>query len=80
MSDEEYALLMEVLLRQAPDLAAFVQRTGTMQLSRENILRVLDVLGWELCETGFDDQDEPNRRGQILEELIGRFSLAAQKS
>src|SRR5512135_924622 len=71
--------LREALQDRQPDLLGRLSGDGVVELNREALLRVLDALGAEFCETGLDDHDEPNARGHLLEDLIGMFCLAAQE-
>ena len=43
---------------------------STNSISEEHKLRLLDALSDEFCETGLQEDWEPNRRGLLIESLI----------
>jgi hypothetical protein len=47
-----------------------------LNLSEGIIVRVLDFLGDELAQNGFNEDDEPNEFGVRIENLIDKFSKA----
>ena len=63
------ALLMEVVRKRHPDLAAIVE-TDVNAVSVDDRLELRESLADELCDTGLRDDDEPNDRGHQIESLI----------
>ena len=48
--------------------------TVKLKVDRDIIGRILDFLGNDLTSIGFDENDEPNEYGIMLENLIDKFS------
>lgn len=73
-------LLQEVVDRHCPRLAPMLPRllsvprpAATMtEAEREELINAIDS---EFCDTGLADDDEPNARGLLLEELRKHFLM-----
>lgn len=71
-------LLLEILKRHGPELAAVFQQPDGPNLKSDDILMALDCVTAELCASGLREDDEPNEYGLLLEDLIGELSLELQ--
>lgn len=76
---ELQTILAEVLSRHAPELSQVVKVTRLQNLSEPQRERLREALEWEFCETGLTRDDVPNRRGQLLEQLIALLPLRQQE-
>jgi hypothetical protein len=69
-----FGLLREVIEKRAPELLPAL-REGSEVVIREDQKRVVqELIGDEFAETGLRDNQEPNDRGLVLENLIDVFS------
>lgn len=69
LSPKMIELLMEAVSKHRPDLVGlFTSQNIELNDSQRDELR--QALTDELCETGFREDDEPNERGRLLEDLI----------
>ena len=66
-------LLSEAVTKHRPDLTDLLSVLPNEELSEDQREELRQAVADELCETGFREDDEPNRRGLILEELIDRL-------
>ncbi|MGH9908104.1 MAG: hypothetical protein ACRD8U_21240 [Pyrinomonadaceae bacterium] len=65
-------LLTEVISKRAPHLLGLLaQPHGSLTDSQRDELR--EIVADEFVETGLRENDEPNKRGLLLEEIIGRL-------
>ena len=67
------ALLSEVVWKRNPDMIGIVasfQNVGLTETQREELRQTLTD---ELIDTGLRENDEPNERGLLLEELIDKL-------
>jgi hypothetical protein len=67
------ALLSEVVWKRNPEMIGIVasfQNVGLTDNQREDLRQALTD---ELMETGLREDDEPNERGLLLEELIDKL-------
>lgn len=69
----EEGLLRQLVSHRAPDLAPLVGLLGEAPLSVEQREDLRDVLLREMLERGLDENDEPNRYGSLLDDMIGRL-------
>ena len=67
------ALLSEVLWKRDPSMIGVVASLQDVQLSDDQREELRQAVTDELIETGLRDDDEPNERGLLLEELIDRL-------
>jgi hypothetical protein len=63
-------LLREVMAKYQPAMLSRLSPTGELSLAIEQREPLRNSLASELCETGLWPDDEPNDRGNALEELI----------
>lgn len=66
-------LLSEVLWKRDPSMIGVVASLQEVQLSEDQREELRQAITDELMETGLRDDDEPNERGLMLEELIDRL-------
>ena len=66
-------LLIEVVEKHRPDMRRLIT-SETFEVSDSELDELFDIAGNEFMETGLKKNDEPNERGLILEDLIGRLS------
>jgi hypothetical protein len=67
------ALLSEVLWKRDPSLVGVVASLQDIQLTADQREELRQMVTDELMETGLRDDDEPNERGLLLEDLIDRL-------
>ena len=67
------ALLSEVIWKRDPNLIGPVSSLQDVQLTHDQREELRQAVTDELIETGLRDDDEPNERGLLLEELIDRL-------
>ncbi len=66
-------LLTEVIKKHRPDMLNLVTSSQDIELTDTELDEIFDIVGNEFCETGLKINDEPNERGLLLEDLIGRL-------
>lgn len=66
-------LLSEIVWKREPSLIGAVASLQKIQLTAEQREDLRQAVTDELIETGLRDDDEPNERGLLLEELIDRL-------
>lgn len=65
-------LLQEIVKKHKLDINKFFANDGAFILGNEvDRETLLDAITSEFCETGLQSNDEPNKRGLMLEDLIG---------
>jgi hypothetical protein len=67
------ALLSEVLWKRDPSMIGIVASFQSAELTNDQREELRQILTDELMETGLGDDDEPNERGLLLEELIDKL-------
>jgi len=75
LSGQELLLLREAVTRNAPSLAPLVDHIGRRALSPEERRSLQLAVSAELTSSGLGVDSEPNDRGRILDQLIGRLSV-----
>ncbi|HEY4310192.1 MAG TPA: hypothetical protein VGN12_12145 [Pirellulales bacterium] len=70
LSKQLSTLLEEVISKYHPELLDAVDTSPTIALNWTQRDKLRSSCASELCETGLQDDDEPNERGLQLEELI----------
>jgi hypothetical protein len=70
LPEELRPLLEEVVRKRNRELAALVLTGELGRLSARDYGEIRLSLGKELCETGLDQDEEPNKRGHEIEDLI----------
>ena len=64
------SLLVEVIRKYHPERVDITASADVERLPHEQLMAIRELLGSELCETGFGLDDEPNTRGLKIEKLI----------
>jgi hypothetical protein len=70
---EMSALLSEVLWKRNPSMMGIVASFQNVGLTDDQREELRQTLTDELIETGLCEDDEPNKRGLLLEELIDKL-------
>ena len=70
LSEPSRQLLRESVEKHRPDCLPLVEQLNGQSLSEPVREELRDAVVAELCATGLDERDEPNRRGLELERLI----------
>jgi hypothetical protein len=70
LPDELRPLFEEVVRKYHPELLDSVLSARAVQLTVKDRSEMRLSLGRELCETGLNKDDEPNKRGLRIEKLI----------
>jgi hypothetical protein len=74
LSTQEAALLRQVVAKHDPSVSSWVEpEISDETLTEARAARLLDVIGEELAETGFDEDDKATERGLHLESLIQKI-------
>jgi hypothetical protein len=73
LEPEETYLLREALLKHRPSLLTMIELIGIVPLNDEQREELRGAIADELLETGLGKDDEPNKRGLLLEQLIDRL-------
>lgn len=71
LSPDLAAILRGVVEARRPDLIHLLDSSATLAAKERQALR--QALADELAATGLRDDDEPNERGHLLEELIDKL-------
>lgn len=66
-------LLSEVVRKRCPHLTGLVASLENVELTDAQRDELWDAVANEFSETGLKEDDEPNERGLVLEDLIGRL-------
>lgn len=66
-------LLSEVVSKRCPHLASLLVSLEDTELTDTQRDELWDAIADEFSETGLKEDDEPNGRGLMLEDLIGRL-------
>jgi hypothetical protein len=64
------SLLREVTMKHHPDMVSWLDALAPVTPTDQQLQELRQSVGSELCETGLTDDDEPNQRGLLLEELV----------
>lgn len=67
------ALLSEVVLKRNPEMIAIIASLQNVGLTDDQREDLRQALADELLETGLRENDEPNERGLLLEQLIDKL-------
>jgi hypothetical protein len=76
LSPKMEELLTEVISKRRPDLISLLASPQDTELSDSQIDELREAVADEFCETGLREDDEPNERGLLLEDIIGRIRLS----
>lgn len=66
-------LLSEVVKKHCPHLTSLLDSHGHIELTDSQRDELQGAAGDEFLATGLEENDEPNKRGLLLEDLIGRL-------
>jgi len=66
----ESSLLREIIMKHNDSLINILDSIGQSKLTTEERENLRELIADELIETGLDENDEPNKRGLMLEKLI----------
>lgn len=66
-------LLREVVIKRCPHLVSSLAALEDMEITDSEGDELWDAVADEFAETGLKEDDEPNERGLMLEDLIGRL-------
>lgn len=69
----ERQLLSDVVSKWRPELLPLLDVIGHVKLTLEQQEELRQVVAMELVDTGLSQDDEPNPRGLLLENLIDRL-------
>ena len=81
LTSNEANLLVEVLKNDRQDVLTDIISKGLAHLSLDRLEEIKIYLVDELCSTGLRDDDEPNQRGLMLENIsnfVGRIFVSRQ--
>jgi hypothetical protein len=70
LSPSDEALLREVVAKHDPTLLSLIDYLGITEITEEEREKLRGLLASELCETGLAENDEPNQRGLLMDDLI----------
>lgn len=65
--------MREALLNRAPDFLNLLDSPEDVRLSADQRDELRQIVTDEFCATGLREDDEPNARGLILEDIIDRL-------
>ena len=66
-------VLREVVQNQRPDLLTILDSPADFELTEQQRDDLRQAVTDEFCQTGLKENDEPNQRGLLLEEIIDRL-------
>lgn len=66
-------LLGGIILKHKPALMSVFELIGVQPLTEEQREALREIIAAELSESGLTENDEPNQRGLLIEELIDRL-------
>lgn len=72
-SEQNETLLRKVVQARSPELLPLVEIIGRRQLTTEEREALRGALAYELVAVGLEDDDEPNKYGIELDNLIGHL-------
>lgn len=73
LTQEQERLLAEVIGKRNPRLTRLVDDVNDIELTDSQRDELREAVADEFIETGLEENDEPNKRGFLLEDLIGRL-------
>ena len=71
LTEDMLKVLNEVIEKRCPEFRHLFDKPKMVNLSDEQIDRICSSLSDELCESGLQENSEPNKRGLMLDDLIG---------
>ena len=66
-------VLREVVQDHRPDLLTILESRENIELTEQQRDDLRQAVTDEFCQTGLKENDEPNQRGLLLEEIIDRL-------
>jgi hypothetical protein len=66
-------LLAEVISKRRPDLLNLPDTASKVRMTEEQLEELRKVVLDEFLEAGLQDDDKPNKRGLLLDDLIARL-------
>ena len=66
-------VLREVIQNHRPDLLTILDSPVDVELTEQQRDDLRQAVTDEFCQTGLKENDEPNQRGLLLEEIIDRL-------
>ena len=73
ITEQEYTLLREIIIKYKPELEHLLDILGIVTLTSEQKEGIHSVLAKELNDNGLAKEDEPNKYGLIIIDLIGKL-------
>ena len=73
LTEEQQRLLTEVVGKRNRRLIGVVEDVNDIELTDSQRDELREAVADEFIETGLEENDEPNARGLLLEDLIGRL-------
>lgn len=73
LTEEMEKLLAEVIRKRNPQLISLVEDVNDIELTDLQRDELREAVADEFVQTGLEENDEPNKRGLLLEDLIGRL-------
>lgn len=70
---EQEKVLRETLLNRAPEFLSLLDSPEDVRLSADQRDELRQIVTDEFCATGLREDDEPNARGLVLENIIDRL-------
>lgn len=70
-SKEMIQVLREVVAKRRPELLPLANKVGVEVLTEEQLETLSDVVLQEFLEEGLQEDDEPNPRGIVLDDVMG---------
>ena len=71
LTEDVFELLNEVIEKRCPEFKGLFKKHETIELNEDQVNRICLCLSDELCESGLKEDSEPNKRGLMLDDLIG---------
>jgi len=68
---EMLQVLLEVVAKRRPELLPLAKKVGVEVLTEEQLETLSDVVLQEFVEEGLQENDEPNPRGIVLDDVMG---------
>lgn len=68
---EMIQVLREVVAKRRPELLPLAEKVGVKVLTEEQLEALSDVVLKEFLEEGLQEDDEPNPRGIVLDDVMG---------
>jgi hypothetical protein len=73
LTKEQQQILRETLMNRAPDFLNLFDSPEGVRLSTNQRDELRQIVTDEFCATGLRENDEPNARGLVLEDIIDRL-------